>query len=345
MTPHELDRLLAGYATGQLSEAERQQLMQAALDDQAVFDALAAEEPLRELLADPAARQEILASLPPVQQRKSAWWRSPWPWAVAGSLAAGLVVIVLLRPVNPPAALVAEHKIADQKMLEAPAPVPVTPPPAPELRRRAPPKPERADTQPKQVASEPINELKERSNAASGIASGVVGGVVGGAMPTPAAPPPPPAARPAEADAVQVTANAPVVVEKRAQLNKSEEAIRQEAPAVSAFLESPDGVRTRLAPGATVDRGAIVVLEAEGPLQIVKQGGEVVAGIPPGVKQTIRLATDKTGEQRYTLVSTDLRLSSAQPAAAFATREKARRAAVPAAAAAPKASEIFFTVR
>jgi hypothetical protein len=337
VTRPELDRLLAGYATGQLSEAEREQLMQAALDDQAVFDALAAEEPLRELLADPAARQEILDSLPPVQQRHSAWWRSPWPWTVAGSLAAGLVVIVLLRPVNPPAALVAEHKIADQKMLEAPAPVPVTPPPAPELRRRAAPPPARTDTQPKQVASQPANELKERANAASGM----VGGVVGGAVPMPAAPAPPPAAKPAEADAVQVTANAPVVVEKRVQMNKSEEAMRQEAPAVAAFLEAPDGVRTRLAPGAIVDRGAIVVIEAEGPLQIVKQGGEVVAGIPPGVKQTIRLATDKAGEQRYTLVSTDLRLSSAR-SAAFATREAAGKTAV---RAAVKSSEIFFTVR
>lgn len=340
MTPNELDRLLAGYATGQLSEAERQQLMQAALDDQAVFDALAAEEPLRELLADPAARREILASLPPVQQRQTAWWRSPWPWAVAGSLAAGLVVVVLLRPVNPPAALVAEHKISDQKVIEAPAPVPVTPPPAPALRRRAAPPPARTDTQPKQVASEPANELKERANAASGMVGGVVGGVVGGAIPTPAAPPPP-AAKPAEADAVQVTANAPVVVEKRVQLNKSEEAMRQEAPAVAAFLESPDGVRTRLAPGATVDRGASVVLEVEGPIQIVKQGGEVVAALPPGVKQTIRLATDKAGEQRYTLARTDLRLSSAR-SAAFATRDAAGKSALP---AAPKPSEIFFTVR
>ena len=53
----------AGYATDSLGEAERNELLRAALDDQELFDALVEEEGLRELLHDPAARQEVLAVL------------------------------------------------------------------------------------------------------------------------------------------------------------------------------------------------------------------------------------------------------------------------------------------
>ncbi|MBL8291091.1 MAG: hypothetical protein JNN08_04605 [Bryobacterales bacterium] len=63
MTPEEIRRLLAGYATGTLSESERAELFQAAMKDQALFDALADEEGLRELLADPEMRGELLSAL------------------------------------------------------------------------------------------------------------------------------------------------------------------------------------------------------------------------------------------------------------------------------------------
>ncbi len=54
---------LGGYATDSLTDAERQDLLRAALDDQALFDTLVEEEGLRELLADPEARQHVLAQL------------------------------------------------------------------------------------------------------------------------------------------------------------------------------------------------------------------------------------------------------------------------------------------
>ncbi len=56
-------RLLGGWATDTLTEAERRELLRAALDDQALFDDLLQEEGLRGLLEDPAARHEILTAL------------------------------------------------------------------------------------------------------------------------------------------------------------------------------------------------------------------------------------------------------------------------------------------
>ncbi|MCC6587661.1 MAG: hypothetical protein IT168_13270 [Bryobacterales bacterium] len=118
MTPPDIRKLIAGYASGTLSEAERKVLFEAALHDQALFDALADEEALRELLADAEFRGELLEALnevenaegenaerenaeaehaprqastaPPSPPRLSRWWRLP----VYGSLAAALAVAV-----------------------------------------------------------------------------------------------------------------------------------------------------------------------------------------------------------------------------------------------------------
>ena len=59
----EAEKLLGGYTTGTLTEAERQTLFAAALERQDLFDALADEEALRELLSDSAARTQLLAAL------------------------------------------------------------------------------------------------------------------------------------------------------------------------------------------------------------------------------------------------------------------------------------------
>jgi hypothetical protein len=64
-------QLLPGHATDSLEAEEQRQLMRAALDDQALFDGLVEQEGLRELLADPAARQELVAAL----ERQTPWER------------------------------------------------------------------------------------------------------------------------------------------------------------------------------------------------------------------------------------------------------------------------------
>jgi hypothetical protein len=63
MKPEDIRKLLGGYATGTLTESERDLLFAAALEDQALFDALADEESLRVLLSDAEVRGHLLAVL------------------------------------------------------------------------------------------------------------------------------------------------------------------------------------------------------------------------------------------------------------------------------------------
>jgi hypothetical protein len=90
-------RLLGGWATDTLTEAERRELLRAALDDQALFDDLLQEEGLRGLLEDPAARHEILTALerPGRGERFRAWLSRPATVADLATVAAVLVVALV----------------------------------------------------------------------------------------------------------------------------------------------------------------------------------------------------------------------------------------------------------
>src|SRR5262249_19101936 len=63
MTNDEIRKLLGGYATNTLTEAERKSLFEAALENQEVFDALQEEQALKELLADPVSRVQVRQAL------------------------------------------------------------------------------------------------------------------------------------------------------------------------------------------------------------------------------------------------------------------------------------------
>ena len=93
MTHDDIRKLLGGYSTGTLTPEEQRALFAAALEDQELFDALAREQALRDLLRDPAARAHVLASLDETPQP---WWRPAVRWlmrpAVAGAMAACLAV-------------------------------------------------------------------------------------------------------------------------------------------------------------------------------------------------------------------------------------------------------------
>ena len=99
MKPDEIRKLLGGYATGTLTDRERDLLFSAALQDQTLFDALANEEALRELLADPQTRQLLLGEL---RRRTESVGASPWQWLWNQltprrlAVAAGLAVVVLV---------------------------------------------------------------------------------------------------------------------------------------------------------------------------------------------------------------------------------------------------------
>ena len=75
MNPEDIRKLLGGYATGTLTEAEQQALFAAALEDQELFDALANDQPLRDLLTDPSARATLLSSLDTPASRLGGFWQ------------------------------------------------------------------------------------------------------------------------------------------------------------------------------------------------------------------------------------------------------------------------------
>ncbi len=94
MTRREIEQLLGGYATGNLTAEERERLFTAALDDQELFDRLAREEPLRELLQDPVARGRLRAVL---DSPKLSWYKRWVPAAVAAALAGSALTLFVLE--------------------------------------------------------------------------------------------------------------------------------------------------------------------------------------------------------------------------------------------------------
>src|SRR5262249_21444800 len=92
MSREETKKLLGGYATGTLTPEEQQALFAAALEDQELFDALANEQSLRDLMRDLAARAQMLAALDGPASRGGwmGWMRRPW---VAGLVTAGLAAV------------------------------------------------------------------------------------------------------------------------------------------------------------------------------------------------------------------------------------------------------------
>ncbi len=104
MRPQDVKKLLGGWSAGTLTDAERQTLLNAALDDQELFNMLMAEQPLKELLADSSARAELLATLQDKPRRSPilAWLLRPWPMAAAGAMAAALVTVVFLNSGHEP---------------------------------------------------------------------------------------------------------------------------------------------------------------------------------------------------------------------------------------------------
>jgi len=101
MNHEQTRKLLGGYATNSLTEAERKALFEAALDDQELFDALQQEEALKELLADPISRnqvQQALTQAPGSGASGTAWWSRGWVWGgLTGAVAAAVLIVAVIR--------------------------------------------------------------------------------------------------------------------------------------------------------------------------------------------------------------------------------------------------------
>src|SRR6476619_3762462 len=100
MAEHELEKLLGGFSADTLTAEERQHLYAAALQDQQLFNALADEQALKELLADPAVRLRLLQTL--AQPHGARGWRSclvrcrpPPGLAWVGGVAVGVFAVIL----------------------------------------------------------------------------------------------------------------------------------------------------------------------------------------------------------------------------------------------------------
>lgn len=136
MSPDEARKLLGGYATGSLTDAERRALFEAALHDQELFEELAGEQVLKEVLDEPGARQRLVAALEPPRQR--AWL---WGWAgAAATLAVVAGIVVFNRTPQPqPAPQQIAQAVKPPEPEVAPAAPPVRQQPA--VRKLSPPTP------------------------------------------------------------------------------------------------------------------------------------------------------------------------------------------------------------
>jgi len=119
MNKDDARKLMSGYATGSLTEAEREALMEAALEDKGLFDELADEAALKEILDEPGARQRLLAALEPRRHRG-------WLWVLVPATLAIVIGFVAFQRQTPPPQQIAQ-------VLKSPEPVraPSVPPPQP----------------------------------------------------------------------------------------------------------------------------------------------------------------------------------------------------------------------
>ena len=128
MKREDIHHLLGGYAAGTLTPAEQQTLFAAALEDQHLFNALADEQSLKELLDDPEARGYLRAALEeaaPIASvaTKKAWWPAAAAIsAVAACLAVVMMVTIHRTAITAPAPQTAAtpSEMATNKSAEAP---------------------------------------------------------------------------------------------------------------------------------------------------------------------------------------------------------------------------------
>jgi hypothetical protein len=126
MTNEEIRKLLGGYATNTLTDAERKVLFEAALDDQELFNAMQAEEALKDLLSDPISREQVRQALetPIAAKPAAAWWSHWWAWGSAASaVVAAILIVAVIRSNQPQFQRQEVASTATRSADQAPAPL------------------------------------------------------------------------------------------------------------------------------------------------------------------------------------------------------------------------------
>ncbi len=134
MSEHDLEKLLGGFAADTLTPEEKKALYATALQHQQLFNALADEQALKELLADPDVRRRLLASL---EQKGSSgaggslawldWFRRPAGLAFAGGLTAAALAVVLGIRIYQDSLKQAAQSVATEEMKPSAPPNPMPP--------------------------------------------------------------------------------------------------------------------------------------------------------------------------------------------------------------------------
>jgi len=307
MSREEIQKLLGGYATDTLSEAERSALFAAALEDQELFDALAKEQALRDVLQDPSARQQLIEALGTAREpfavrawRWLGWLRRPAALAMAGGVAVLLIVGGLV--------LRQTRHAARREVVVADA---LVPPSASALKAIEPPVVARKPTRPARVPAGPaLPEAQPVAKAA------------------PSAPPAPPVATgaladtsetrrqelqaaPAEPQSLVARSGAPMAAMGR--FKAVHAAAAKPAVAYTLLLKDADGAYSPAPSGAVFHAGDSVRLQVapseSGYIYLLQREASVQAGA--GWRLVERQSVEKG--QRYMLPSTG-GLQSDEPA-------------------------------
>ncbi len=209
------EKLIGGWVAGTLTDAERSLLLQASMANQALFDALADEEGLRQLLADPKVRRELASLLADrSQQAEISWWQRLFRPGPMAAFSAGLLAVVAFVAVRPEFSkqmqkavpVMAESPAASEAAAKDVVATPAAPRPSTPVANKAPAaapviaevRKEKDSTPVRESAAETLADKKENAAAPERLAKAAEPAPVVSAAP--AAAPPPPAIRVAPAD-------------------------------------------------------------------------------------------------------------------------------------------------
>ena len=310
MNPGATEKLIGGWVAGTLTAEERALLIEASLSNQALFNALADEEGLRELLADPVARRELIAVLAakPAGQRES-WWRWLFKPAPMAAFSAGALAVLAFVVVRGP---MVEQRVAPSVM-DAVAPAVAAGPKPSEpmanvIREERPAKDYRAAPAKKEqpvplqqppaaptvaIAADKLNKAADAVPAAASPLGRLRDAEAAGPPALAAAPPPPPPPA-AQAEAVRVD-----VAPEQLDEGKAKRAAASTAPPPAAKAAAPPPFRHRVErhqpDGQWVEFGGELGVGAEARLAIeanqvgvvmVRSAGETVS-LPVAPGQTV----------------------------------------------------------